>query len=162
MELFLIRHADAVPLGEEGITDDEQRPLTDKGQKEAKALGKAFKKRGITFDLVLTSPLLRAQQTAELLLKTSDQEKVRVEVSSALTPNARPKKLSRDMLKLGGERVALVGHLPHLGILAAWLLGDKKAQIDFAKAGIAQLSCGDSPIKGNGVLQCLVPPEWYD
>jgi phosphohistidine phosphatase len=162
MDLYLIRHADAVPVGEDGVTDDEQRPLSDKGEKQSKLLGRALKKRGIKFDLVLVSPLLRAQRTAELLIKASDQEKVRVETTSALTPNARPKKLSREMLKVGGERVALVGHMPHLGDLAAWIIGSKKAQIEFAKCGIAQITCGDSPIKGNGMLQWLVPPEWFD
>lgn len=162
MDLYLIRHAEAVPVGEDGVTEDEQRPLTSQGEKQAKHLGRALKNRAIKFDLVLTSPLVRALRTAELLLKASDQDKVRIETTSALTPNARPKKLSREMLKVGGESVALVGHMPHLGDLAAWIIGSKKAQIEFPKCGIAQITCGDSPIKGNGMLQWLVPPDWFD
>ena len=60
-----------------------------------------------------------------------------------------------------GEKVGLVGHMPHLGEYAAWLLGNKKAQIDFAKSGVAMISCGEMPGKSLGSLQWLVTPEWY-
>lgn len=161
MELFLIRHADALPLGEGGTTDDEQRPLSAEGKKQAQALGRCLRDRGLTFDLILSSPLLRAQQTTELMLKAAGLEGVRVSSTAALTPNARPKKLSSALMKVNAERVAAVGHLPHLAVFAAWVLGSKKAQLDFAKAGVARISCGDSPIKGNGSLQWLITPEWF-
>jgi phosphohistidine phosphatase len=162
MELYLIRHADALPLGEQEITEDDHRPLSELGEQQAAALGRFVAKRGIKFDLVVTSPLIRAQRTAEILLKAAEFGDVEVVDSSALNPKARSKKLSRYLLRSNAERVALVGHLPHLADFAAWVIGGKKAEVEFAKAGIAHVSCGDSPIKGNGVLHWLVTPEFFE
>jgi phosphohistidine phosphatase len=160
MDLYLIRHADALALGERGITDDEQRPLSEKGEQQAKAMGQFFKARGIAFDRVVSSPLVRARQTAEIMLKASGLAQ-EISLTDGLTPNARAKKLARYLMKTGGERVALVGHLPHMADFAAWIIGGKKAQIEFAKAGVALVSSGDSPIKGNGVLHWLLTPDWF-
>ena len=65
MDLYLIRHADALALGERGNTDDFERPLSDKGMAQSKQLGIWMQRKGIALDQVFTSPLVRAQQTAE-------------------------------------------------------------------------------------------------
>ena len=160
MDLFLIRHAEAIDLGERGVTEDENRPLTERGEKQAEALGVLMREREIQFDAVVSSPLLRAKQTAEILLKASGQT-IDIRFTPALVPNAKPKELARYLLKSGGERVALVGHLPHMATFAAWLIGGKRAQLEFKKAAIALVSCGSCPMKGNGVLHWLVNPSWY-
>lgn len=160
MDLYLIRHADAIALGESGITSDEERPLSDKGEQQSKAMGKFFKSHHIAFDRVVSSPLVRARQTAEIMLKASGQH-LDIAFTDALTPDARPKKLARYLTKTGGDKVALVGHLPHMADFTAWIIGGKKAQIDFEKAGVALVSSGDSPIKGNGVMHWLITPEWF-
>ncbi len=118
-------------------------------------------KRGILLDRLYTSPFLRARQTADLLLKTWSQDGLAVEPCPGLEPGSKPRKLSRFLLKQTGERVGLVGHMPHLAEVAAWLVGSKKAQIEIAKSGVACLSCGDAPGKGMAVLNWLVTPEWY-
>lgn len=162
MDIYLIRHADALPLGERGITADEERPLSDKGEEQARAVGKVFQKRGIVLDRLYTSPLLRARQTAEGLLQTWARPEVQLQESSALAPGAKPRKLARFLLKQEGEKVGLVGHMPHLAVVTGWLIGDKDVQLDFAKAGIAYIRCGEAPGKGLGVLEWLVTPEWYE
>src|SRR5262245_9835762 len=133
MDLYLIRHADALALGERGITDDEQRPLSEKGERQSQAMGQFFKARGITFDRVVSSPLVRARQTAEIMLKAAGID-LEIALTDSLTPDARPKKTARYLTKTGGDKVAIVGHLPHMGEFAAWLIGGKKAQVEFAKA----------------------------
>jgi phosphohistidine phosphatase len=160
MDLYLIRHAHALALGERGITDDEQRPLSEKGEEQAAALGRFFKARGMAFDRIVSSPLVRARQTAEIMLKASGTD-MEITLTDSLTPNARCKKLARYLMKTGGEKVALVGHLPHMADFTAWIIGGKKAQIEFAKAGVALVSSGDSPVKGNGVLHWLLTPDWF-
>ena len=162
MELYLIRHADALPLSEQEITEDDHRPLSELGEKQAAALGRFVAKRGLRFDLVVTSPLIRAQRTAEIMLKAAELGDVEVVESSSLNPKARAKKLSRYLLRSNAERVALVGHLPHLAEFVAWVIGGKKAEVELVKAGMAHVSCGDSPIKGNGVLHWLVTPEFFE
>jgi phosphohistidine phosphatase len=161
VELYLIRHADALALGERGVTEDAERPLSEKGEEQAAAAARALKKRGLQLDHLYTSPLLRARQTAEILLKTWSSSGLTLATCDALEPGTKPRKLSRFLLKQEGERIGLVGHMPHLADVAAWLIGSKKAQLDIAKAGVLYLRCGDAPGKGLAVLQWLVTPDWY-
>ncbi len=162
MNLYLIRHADALALGENGITDDADRPLSKRGESQSDVIGKTLKKRGIAFDKLVTSPFVRARQTSELLLKACNGSQPDIHVCEDLTPDAKPRKLAKYLRKLGGENVALVGHLPHIAHWAGWLLGAKKAHIEMAKASIALITCGSGPRKGLGVMQWLVTPEWFE
>jgi phosphohistidine phosphatase len=161
VELYLIRHADALALGERGITNDEERPLSEKGEAQAEATAKALQGRGIVLDKLITSPLVRARQTAEIILRVWSKPELILETCDDLALNGKPRKLSKYLMKSGGDRLGLIGHMPHLGEFAGWLLGTKKAQIELAKSGVALITCGDLPSKGNGDLQWLVTPEWY-
>ena len=161
MDLYLIRHADALALGERGITEDAARPLSEQGEGQAQQVGKVFHKLGVALDKIVTSPLLRARQTTDGILKAWEGPAPEVHVCEDLLPEAKPRKLAKFLRKLGGERVGLVGHLPHIAICAGWLLGAKKAHIEIAKAGIAHITCGDGPRKGVGALQWLVTPSWF-
>jgi phosphohistidine phosphatase len=161
VELYLIRHADALALGERGITNDEERPLSEKGQSQAEVAAKALLQRKIVPEKLYTSPLLRARQTGEIFLRVWSNGELALETCDALAPGGKPRKLSKFLLKSEAERIGLVGHMPHLGEFTAWLLGGKKVQVDFAKSGIALITCGDLPSKGLGVLQWLATPEWY-
>lgn len=161
MELYLIRHAEAVELGEQGITTDEERPLTSKGERQAEDAARALRSRGVVLDTLLTSPLVRARQTADILQRVWDQPTSFVQVCDELSPGVKMRKLSKALMKMEAERVGLVGHMPQLGDFTAWLLGEKSVQIDLAKAGVALVVCGDAPGKGLGSLQWLVTPEWY-
>jgi phosphohistidine phosphatase len=160
MDLYLIRHAEAAALGEGGVENDEERPLTEAGEKQLGVIAKGLKRHGIQFDLVLTSPLVRARQTADGIVGALPASAPEVQVHDALSPGGRAKKLARFLRKLNSERIALVGHQPDLGELAGWLVGSKKAQIDLAKAGVACVQCPDGPRKGSGTLVWLVTPEW--
>ncbi|MCI0683899.1 MAG: phosphohistidine phosphatase SixA [Gemmataceae bacterium] len=160
MELFLIRHADAAPLGERGVTDDADRPLTAKGEAQAASIGKALQRRGIVLDKLIASPLLRAQQTANIMVRHL-QPAPEVTTSEALAPGVKPRKTAKLLRSVDGERIGLVGHMPDVAEWAGWLIGAKKAEIDVAKAGIVCIECGELPNKGMGTLRWLVTPEWY-
>jgi phosphohistidine phosphatase len=161
MDLYLIRHAEALEIGERGITTDEERPLSEKGEAQAHAAAKALQRHGIALDNLCTSPLLRARQTADILLQDWARPELTLETCDALAPGSKLRKLSKYVLKQGGEKIGLVGHMPQLGSFAAWLLGSKKVQIDIAKAGVVLISCNDAPSKGLGSLQWIVTPNWY-
>jgi phosphohistidine phosphatase len=161
VDLYLIRHADAVALGEGGITEDEARPLSEEGERQAQAAARALTKHSIRIDGLYASPLLRARQTAERMLAIWSQPGLTVDTRKELEPGAKPRRLSRFLLKQEREHIALVGHMPHLAEFAAWLIGSKKAQLEIAKAGVAYLSCGEAPGKGMAVLHWLVTPEWF-
>src|SRR5438309_1343090 len=98
MELFLIRHADALSLGERGITNDEDRPLSEKGESQSELAAKALHTKGIVLDKLLTSPLLRARQTAEILLRVWAQPELKLETCDPLAPGGKPRKLSKFLL----------------------------------------------------------------
>ncbi|MSU80589.1 MAG: phosphohistidine phosphatase SixA [Gemmataceae bacterium] len=161
MELFLIRHAEAIELGEQGVTCDDDRPLTPKGEQQAQSAAKALASRGIVLDKIYTSPLLRAKQTAEIMLATWAMPELSLELCEELRPSVKPRKLCKSLIKCGAEKIAVVGHMPHLGEFAGWLLGDKEHQIELAKAGVAYLTCRDRPGKGMAKLRWLVTPDWY-
>src|SRR5262249_10956718 len=98
MELYLIRHADAVALGENNVQTDEDRPLTSVGEQQAKALATGLQRKGVALQLILTSPLLRARQTAEGIRKAWSGTPPEIEVCDQLAPGKKPRKLAR-MLK---------------------------------------------------------------
>jgi phosphohistidine phosphatase len=159
MDLYLIRHAEAVQREDSG-TDDEARPLTPAGEEQARAVGHGLRRRGVRLNLLVTSPLLRARQTAEGLLLDWPEPAPELQVSDELAPNARRKKLAKFLMAQEAEAIGLVGHMPDLGEFAAWLLGSKKVHLGLAKAGVALVRCDGSPIKGNGSLIWMVTPEW--
>lgn len=161
MELFLIRHADAVPLSD-GIKDDAERPLSEKGEQQAQMLAKGLQKRGVGLDQLVTSPLLRARQTADIMLKHWTGTPPELLTCDALVPDAKPRQLRKYLRKLTGERIGLVGHLPHIAVFAGWLIGGKRTQVDFAKAGVACIACGELAARGLGTLQWLVTPAWLE
>lgn len=160
MDLYLIRHADALPLGVQGITEDEARPLSDEGRAQARALGEALAGKGVRLDKIVTSPLLRARQTTDALQAGWPGVAPEVVVCEEVAPGSKRRKLARALRQLGGNAVAVVGHQPDLGRFAGWLIGSKKAQLNFAKAGVAHIACDGPPSKGAGNLVCLVTPEW--
>lgn len=159
MELYLVRHAEAIRLGEQGVTEDEERTLTKKGEEQARKVGAGLAGRGVKPEVILASPLVRARQTAELLAAKWPKAP-ELQVCPALAPGRKRRKLARVVNDLAREHVVLVGHEPDLGAWAGWLIGGKKARIELPKAGVAYLHCPYGVEKGGGTLIWLVPPEW--
>jgi phosphohistidine phosphatase len=160
MHIYLIRHAEAVARGEPGIESDEARPLTDMGRSQARSLGLAFQRHRYVIHSLVTSPLLRAVQTAEELANVWGISHDSIRQCDHLAPGGRPRKLAKFIEELGTESVALVGHQPDIDELTGWLIGNRNAQIDMAKSGAALVEVTGQPGKGEGVLQWLVTPEW--
>jgi phosphohistidine phosphatase len=161
MELYVIRHADAAQFGEGNIHADADRPLTQAGQDQSRAIATGLQRRGVNLQLILTSPLLRSRQTAEGMVKVWSGAAPEVKVCDELTPNTKPRKLARALRDLEHPAVAIIGHEPDLSAWVAWAIGTKKAHLALAKAGVAHLSCPDGPGKGEGTLMQLVTPEWF-
>ena len=159
MRMLLVRHAEAVPLME-GIASDFHRPLTDLGKRQAAALGEAVKARGVPVTQVVTSPLVRAIVTAEILLNILTPGKEFVVTERLSCGELKPKKLSKLAFELGGSPL-LVGHMPDLADYAGWLIGTDGDGVDFDKAAIACINCRNEIAKGSGQLEWLVPPAWF-
>jgi phosphohistidine phosphatase len=120
MRLYFVRHADALPGA-----DDAARPLSERGQEQAGKLGSYFKDLGVAFNAAYTSPLLRARQTAELILKRRLLVKgVKLVVTDALLNETSKPDFERWLSELPpAEHVLLVGHAPSLDERVARLLG---------------------------------------
>lgn len=155
MKLVLVRHASAAP-GEAGGRDD-LRPLLPRGRREARELARGLKRAGLRFELLRHSPLLRALETAELLVKLVDGE-TRVDPLLADTPGPEL------VASLAGERVALVGHQPYLGELASLLVcgwkridrGGEEGPFELAKASACLLE-GEPKLGGMRVKGLYSP-----
>ena len=153
MELFIVRHAVAVPQRPD--LPDEARPLTPDGRKRFQRAVRGMERLGVDFDRLYHSPWLRAVETAELLsrLVRTDGETV---VEPALTRSPDAGLLSA----LRGERVAAVGHEPWMSELVSLLMaGTVKhgARFDFRKGGLAWLE-GD--LKPRRMwLRAFLPPR---
>lgn len=160
MKIFFLRHADALPENGETIPCDEERPLSDEGKQQVEQLAAALQKLGLTFDLVLTSPLKRCRETAEGLLLQQGRTAAEANDLDLLAPGGSTKKLMKYLRTLEIEQVLLVGHSPDLNEHVAYLIGDKTAQVKMLKGALACIECEASPRKAEGELVYLVTPEW--
>jgi phosphohistidine phosphatase len=159
MNIYLLRHAHALDIGEQGIESDEERPLSDKGRKQVEVVADGVKRLGLKFDQVLTSPLRRARETAEQLCRLLGLPETALATCEQLQPGVPSKKLMKRVRPLEANEVLLVGHNPDLPEHAAWLLGSKQTQLELAKAGLALIRCDESLRRGAGALVWVLSPE---
>lgn len=159
MKIYLIRHADALPLGQAGIKRDADRPLSDAGIHDLKALAPVLARLGFEPQLFATSPLKRAMQTAELLMEHAGLKHAERVTCDELAPGGSAKKLVKFLRQHAGKDVALVGHAPDIAERAAYLIGDKNARLHFAKGAVACVDFEGEPAKGAGTLCWLITPE---
>jgi len=161
LELYLIRHGIAVDREEFAL--DAERPLTEEGKRKTKKVAQQLCDFGLRFDLILTSPLVRAHQTAEILKTVGLASQL--EVSAELAPEGniyRWLTWLRKWQQTGGTTLALVGHEPNLGEWAeilAW--GEAKGHLVVKKAGVIGLQLPEtgSPV-GQSLLFWLTGPKF--
>jgi len=142
MNIYLLRHGIAVEPGTTGYESDSERPLTAKGKNRLRAAARAMEELGLSFDLILSSPLLRAKQTAEIIAGHLKLRK-KLAFSDHLAPAGNPRLLIQQLnqSRPEPENVLLVGHEPYLGKLMALLVsGNTTLEIDFKKGGLCKLA----------------------
>ncbi len=160
-ELYLLRHAIAVERRKEGHEDDAQRPLTPEGERKMQRIAEAMRKLDLAFDLILSSPLVRARQTADIVAEEFKLTECR-KFSSHLAPEGDPRDLIRELKRLyrSSRRVILVGHEPYLSSLMATLLaGRTDIDINLKKGGLCLLSIGSLQHGRCAVLEWLLTPR---
>ena len=170
--VYLVRHAAAVPAlagdrgsepGERRATaqpasggreaprlSDDDRPLTSKGRRKFRKVARAFASLGEPVTLVVTSPLPRAVQTAELFARGARCDEVAI--AEALRPGRAPADALAEVRALRAEAgatggVALVGHEPSMSALVEALLGSKQPPLDFKKGAIFRFDADALPPK---------------
>ncbi|MDK9699666.1 MAG: histidine phosphatase family protein [bacterium] len=140
MILYLLRHTDALPIGENGNVDDRKRPLSEKGDKRAQKVGQACNVLDLKFDVLLTSGYLRAKQTAELAA-TQFAVPMRATVTKTLASDADPRAFIQLLLEryTGGAHILAVGHEPFLAALAGLLLDTGSDSLVLKKGSLLAL-----------------------
>ncbi len=157
LELYLIRHGVAAERGPE-YPDDSKRPLTGSGLSKLRKAAKALNALDVGFDLIITSPLVRTKQTADVFADVLNA-KPQVMSSDALAPAGTPAAVMQELTRHARKaRIALVGHEPNLGELAARLIG-ARSPIEFKKGGICRIDFDMLPPKGLGQLQWFLTPR---
>jgi phosphohistidine phosphatase len=157
VELYLIRHGVAAERGDE-YPDDSKRPLTSAGITRLRKEARALDALGIGFDHIITSPLVRTKQTADVFAETLES-KPSVSTSDALAPAGTPAAVIQEVGKHSKKgRVALVGHEPNIGELAGRLIGSRTA-LEFKKGAICRIDFEAFPPKGAGQLRWFLTPR---
>ncbi|SRR5258708_6090085 len=156
-ELYLIRHGLAEERGDTW-PDDTKRPLTAEGMTRLRKAARGMGQLGLSLDVMLTSPLVRTRQTAEIVAGGLEPHPAIVNVDS-LAPGGAYAAIVADLEKHARKtRIALVGHEPGIGELAARLIGSRHA-IEFKKGAIARIDVDDIPPAGPGDLRWLMTPK---
>lgn len=119
MRLYLVRHGEAVP--EEDAGSDRDRWLAARGREQVRTLGRVMRESGVVPDAIVSSPLPRAVQTAELLAAALDFL-TPIATWRCLEPSAQPQVAARELLGAGAA-VVVIGHEPAISSLGAHLLG---------------------------------------
>jgi phosphohistidine phosphatase len=161
VNIYILRHGLAVERGTPGFANDSERPLTPKGKRQLRKIAAAMKIMDLRFDLILSSPFLRAKKTAEIaadILKLKKQLKF----SDALTPKGDAKILIRQLneLKPALKNILLAGHEPYLSRLISLLVtGDTQLQMDFKKGGLCKLEIEKLRFGRCAILVWLLTPK---
>jgi phosphohistidine phosphatase len=162
VELLVIRHGVAEERETFAATsqDDSLRPLTKDGRWKMERVAKGLHRLLPSLDLIATSPFTRALQTAKIVADAyGDTELERL---AALTPEGRPQAFIAWLRKRESEdRIAAVGHEPHLGSLISWLLTGEavEGRIALRKGGSCLLQFDDRPRMGQAKLLWSLPPS---
>jgi phosphohistidine phosphatase len=159
MLLLLVRHADAGERDPAQWPDDALRPLTEKGRKVHAKVARALRDLGVVPEAVLTSPWLRAAQTAEILVQGLGLAPAAPCPALAAAPDLAALAAAVGPRK-GKAAVALVGHSPWIEELAALLLagGPKGIAVDFPKSGVLCVEADRVEAKG-GALRFFLRPK---
>ncbi len=143
MDVFLMRHGQALTE-----TEDPLQGLSAEGVKQVRASAGAMKRLGIAPKMVLCSSKKRAKQTAALVAEIVNYPYSDIVESEILLPNADPERVL-DLLKKYRDRqsLLLVGHLPSLNRILAFLLGSAEFQVSFEPGGLCGVdrSSGANP-----------------
>jgi phosphohistidine phosphatase len=157
MTLYLVRHAIAAERGEEWPEDD-RRPLTEEGILRFTSGVRGLEALDVTVDEIFTSPLVRARHTAALLAAGVGGTPP-VKVLEALAPGHSPTVVRTQLAKaVTQRRVALVGHEPDLGELAARLIGASHA-LPFRKGAVCRIDLSGLGARHRGTLRWFVTPK---
>lgn len=159
MDLFFLRHAKAYDRSPK-FRPDSIRPLAPEGEEEMHKVACGIKRLDIEFDLILTSPYVRAARTAEIFHDIVKCGKL--QTTESMVPDADPAAIVREIEERypKAESIVIVGHEPHMSTLMSLLLsGRTDMSIDFKKAGFAKFCIDELKAGKCACLKWLMTPK---
>ena len=157
MELYLLRHGIAADAGADG--KDASRPLTAEGKEKLRLVLDRARLAGVVPDVVLTSPLRRAVETAQIAAEVLGYAGT-IHQTRVLEPLRAPDDVWNEIgAYRSHQRILLAGHQPLMGELMAWLLDAPHPCVDFKKGALARVDAPPVAGRPRGVLQWLITPR---
>jgi len=161
MDLYILRHAIAVERGTHGFKDDSQRPLTDKGVQKMQRVAEGMLTLKLSFDAILSSPFVRARQTAEIVADSLCAKK-----KLEFTPHLELGGDQRKLIGLINEKygsdlsILLVGHEPYLSsFISVLIAGTDGLSITMKKGGLCKLVVATLSYGWCATLEWLLTPR---
>jgi phosphohistidine phosphatase len=157
MELYLLRHA----IAEDGSASgrDADRKLTQEGLEKLRRIAKFAHNAGLAPSLILSSPYVRAVETAAAAARVLDYAG-EILKTDRLTPGASPAEAWAEVRAHRGEdSILAVGHEPLFSATASWMLGSTRIMIDFRKAALVRIDFETLGAEPRGVLRWMITPK---
>jgi len=161
MYLYFLRHGIAADRNDPQYNDDSLRPLTEKGKTKMHSEALGMQALGLKFDAILSSPYLRAKQTAEIVAQRHKIKNKEIHFTKNLLPPASIAQLLEEANTLfsKSQNILLVGHEPHLtGMISCLLKSPEGLDIDLKKGGLCGLTLQNWAAK-SAVLNWLLTPK---
>lgn len=159
MDLIILRHGEA---GNRTVatSNDAERALTVSGREEVEEVAECMRSLKLRFDLIASSPLKRASETADIVARTLKQGKV-LQLWDELKPESNPKALYRRLSKLKAESsVLIIGHEPYLSsMIGEMISGGAGVRLSLKKAGLAKVEVAALVPAPVGELKWLLTPR---
>lgn len=163
MQVHVFRHGVPVPRDAENAPPDDERPLTDEGEKLTRRSAQAAAKLGVNADVVATSPLVRARQTGEIAADVLKVPPERVQVLESLEPDAAPSEAVEALAAIETRQgeILVTGHKPNLHRLTSTLISGSPQGVDvtLGKASLCSITIDELGPGVRGTLERLVPPD---
>jgi len=156
MILYLVRHGIAVDRTDPNSPAEPERPLTAKGVQKSRQAALGLKELGVKPDVVLTSPYVRAAQTAEIFVEALGVGQEKIRACEALKPAGNPADVVKEATRLKAKEAICFGHAPHLDHLISQLAGSRTAFTGLKKAGVA---CFEQGAGGRWELLWILTPK---
>jgi phosphohistidine phosphatase len=157
--IYIVRHGAAVDIGEQGVSSDAEKHLSSAGTEKTEEAAKGLASLGVVPDLVATSPLVRAKQTAEIIARITGCKR-KMEILEFLAPGGSIPKIVKCLRNRSAETLLLVGHMPDLAELGSFLLtGNIDMDMTFKKASVLHVSYEDRLEAGTCRLEWLLQPR---
>jgi phosphohistidine phosphatase len=157
MLLYLVRHGIAIERDNPKCPPEPERFLTAEGVKKSRAAALGLKAIGVKPDVFLTSPYVRAAQTAEIFAEALGFTAEKIRASDALKPGGNPALAVQEISKIRAKELICFGHAPHLDQLIAQVTGARGVFTELKKAGVACLE--HAAAQNRWMLRWLFTPK---